>query len=70
MKCCGAACSGVRARRDLLRYVKFRILSDHNGADYQKRVEGPDWSMVGLSEVKFYCRRDRTEHAAVTRKNR
>jgi hypothetical protein len=37
-----------------VRYVKFRILSNHNGADYQKPVPGPDWSLVGLGEVKFY----------------
>ena len=45
-----------------VRYVKFPILGNHNGADYKHRKPGPDWSMVGLSEVKFY-RRGRPDRA-------
>ena len=45
---------GDKAQR--VRYVQFLILSNHNGADYKNRKPGPDWSMVGLSEVKFYRR--------------
>ena len=39
-----------------VRYVKFLILGNQNGADYKHRKPGPDWSMVALSEVKFYRR--------------
>jgi len=44
----------MEGKAEQVGYVKFQILTNHNRADYQKGVPGPDWSMVGLSEVKFY----------------
>lgn len=46
----------VAGRAADVRYVKFEILSNHNGADYRKGVVGNDSGLVGLSEVKLFRR--------------
>ena len=46
----------VAGRADGVRYVKFDVLSNHNGADYRRGVVGNDAGLVGLSEVKFFRR--------------
>ena len=40
-------------KADGVRYVKFDILSNHNGSDYQKGVIGADWGVVGLGKVRL-----------------
>ena len=44
----------VAGRAAGVRYVRFDILSNHNGADYRRSVVGADHGLVGLSEVKFF----------------
>jgi len=51
----------VAGKTDRVRYVKFQLLSNHNGAHFRKHAPGPDWSLVGLSEVKFYCGAPRSD---------
>ena len=57
----------VAGKAERVRYVKFLTYSNHNGADYQKRVPAPDWSMAGLSEVKFYRRHSPNSLGAASR---
>ena len=49
-------CQGllVAGRAADVRYVKFEILSNDNGADFRKLEVGNDSGLVGLSEVEFF----------------
>ena len=40
-------------KADGVRYVKFDILSNHNGSDYRNGAIGADYGVVGLGKVRF-----------------
>jgi hypothetical protein len=44
----------LRNGADRVRYVRFDLLSNHDGADFSQRNATPHNGTVGLSEVRFY----------------
>ena len=38
-----------------VRFVKFQVLSNHNGVTYPASASAPDNAFAGLSEVQFFA---------------
>ncbi|MCU0960919.1 MAG: hypothetical protein MUF48_12510 [Pirellulaceae bacterium] len=49
-----------------VRYIKFTIVSNHNGVTFPATDGGTDHAFVGLSEVRFYTPQNSTPLAGVT----
>ncbi|MGQ9573754.1 MAG: glycosyl hydrolase [Thermoguttaceae bacterium] len=54
----------LKAEANAVRFVRFRILSNHTGVTYPADGSAPDNAFAGLSEVQFFAAADRAAKPA------